>query len=74
MLSHTPGRQDDHPDVSLTMNQNALNGIILGTTKLDEAVGSGDVKLTGDKAKLEEFIGYLDSFDFWFNIVTPRQT
>lgn len=71
--SHTAGRQADNADVSLSMNRDALNDIILGKTKLAETVGSGAAKLTGDKAKLDEFIGYLDKFDFWFNIVTPRQ-
>ena len=73
VLSHTAGRQASHPDVSLSMSRDTLNGIMLGKTKLNDGVNSGDVKLTGDKAKLEEFVGFLDSFDFWFNIVTPRQ-
>lgn len=33
--------------------------------------GSGDVKITGKQAKLEEVVSYLDTFEFWFNIVTP---
>ena len=54
------------------MNRSTLNGIILGTTKLNDAISSGAVKLTGNRAKLEEFVGYLDHFNLWFNIVTPR--
>ena len=73
VLNHTAGRQANNADVSMTMNRDTLNGIILGTTKLNDAVSSGAVKLTGNKTKLDEFVGYLDSFDFWFNIVTPRQ-
>jgi alkyl sulfatase BDS1-like metallo-beta-lactamase superfamily hydrolase len=73
VLSHTAGRQADNADVNLTMNRDALNDIILGKTKLTETVGSGAATLTGNRAKLDEFIGYLDKFDFWFNIVTPRE-
>jgi alkyl sulfatase BDS1-like metallo-beta-lactamase superfamily hydrolase len=29
------------------------------------------VKVTGDGAKLDEMLGYMDKFEFWFNIVTP---
>jgi len=29
------------------------------------------MKLTGDRAKFDEFFGLLDTFPFWFNIVTP---
>ncbi|MFP5975125.1 alkyl sulfatase C-terminal domain-containing protein [Enterobacter mori] len=25
----------------------------------------------GREAKLDELLSYMDSFDFWFNIVTP---
>ncbi|HRO10995.1 alkyl sulfatase C-terminal domain-containing protein [Amaricoccus sp.] len=46
-------------------------GIILRETTLDEAVSGGDVQLTGDQAKLTEVVSYLDTFPFWFNIVTP---
>jgi alkyl sulfatase BDS1-like metallo-beta-lactamase superfamily hydrolase len=73
VLSHTAGRQADNADVSLSMNRDALNDIILGKTNLTETAGSRAVQLTGNKAKLDEFIGYLDKFDFWFNIVTPRE-
>ncbi len=73
VLNHTAGRQANNADVSMTMNRDTLNGIILGTTKLNDAVSSGAVKLTGNRTKLDEFVGYLDSFDLWFNIVTPRQ-
>jgi hypothetical protein len=31
----------------------------------------GEVKVTGNGAKLDEMLGYMDKFEFWFNIVTP---
>jgi len=31
----------------------------------------GDVKIEGQKAAFGDFLGLLDKFDFWFNIVTP---
>jgi alkyl sulfatase BDS1-like metallo-beta-lactamase superfamily hydrolase len=72
VVNHTAGRRSDNADVSMSMNRDTLNGIILGTTKLADAADSGEIKLTGDRAKLDEFVGFLDNFDFWFNIVTPR--
>ncbi|EEG7709197.1 hypothetical protein G3O33_004949, partial [Salmonella enterica] len=38
---------------------------------LKQAEGDGDVKLTGNSAKLDEMLGYMDQFEFWFNMVTP---
>jgi alkyl sulfatase BDS1-like metallo-beta-lactamase superfamily hydrolase len=31
----------------------------------------GDAKIKGRKEALYEFLGLLDTFSFWFNIVTP---
>src|SRR5262249_7853864 len=47
VLNHTAGRQAGNADVSLSMNRDALNGIILGTAKLNDAVSSGAIKLIG---------------------------
>jgi alkyl sulfatase BDS1-like metallo-beta-lactamase superfamily hydrolase len=71
VLNHTAGMQAEDADVTLTLTREALNGIILQETTLDDAVSSGDVQVTGDEAKLGEVVSYLDTFPFWFNIVTP---
>ncbi|MGC3963513.1 MAG: alkyl sulfatase dimerization domain-containing protein [Rhodocyclaceae bacterium] len=71
VLNHTPGGQAANPDVSVTLSRDTLNGIILGQTKLDDAIKSGAAKVTGNETKLRDFVSYLDNFEFWFNIVTP---
>ncbi len=38
---------------------------------MEEKIASGDIKIIGRKEALGEFLGLLDSFPFWFNIVTP---
>jgi alkyl sulfatase BDS1-like metallo-beta-lactamase superfamily hydrolase len=71
VLNHTAGRQAEDADATVTLSRDTLNGIILGETKLDDAIGSGEVKVTGCQAQREEVVSYLDTFEFWFNIVTP---
>ena len=44
---------------------------MLGETTLDKAIEDGTIKVTGDRAKINQLVAMLDSFDFWFNIVTP---
>jgi alkyl sulfatase BDS1-like metallo-beta-lactamase superfamily hydrolase len=44
---------------------------MLKQTTLKDAMAKGDVKVSGDQAKLAEVFGALDDFPFWFNIVTP---
>ncbi|MFO1152599.1 MAG: alkyl sulfatase dimerization domain-containing protein [Rhodospirillales bacterium] len=71
VLNHTADRQADKADATVTLSRDTLNKIILKQTKLVDAVSSGDVKISGNKAKLDELVSNLDTFDFWFNIVTP---
>jgi alkyl sulfatase BDS1-like metallo-beta-lactamase superfamily hydrolase len=48
-----------------------MNSIQLKELTFDEAIESRDLKLTGNKAFFDGFLGMLDNFNFWFNIVTP---
>ncbi len=61
----------DNADATVTLSRETLNNIILQQTKLDAAVSSGAVKINGDQTKLRDVVSYLDTFEFWFNIVTP---
>jgi alkyl sulfatase BDS1-like metallo-beta-lactamase superfamily hydrolase len=69
VLNH--GKPLANPDVSISMSKQTLDQIQIGETTLDKAIASGDLKLTGNKAALDEFLSLLDTFPFWFNIVTP---
>ena len=74
VLNHTSNHQADDADATITLTREALNQIVLKQTTLEKAIESGDVKIAGSKAKLDEMLSYLDSFEFWFNIVTPHKT
>jgi alkyl sulfatase BDS1-like metallo-beta-lactamase superfamily hydrolase len=71
VLNHTAGRHSDEADATVALSRETLNKIILRQTKLADAVQSGDAKITGNQAKLEQLVSSLDNFEFWFNIVTP---
>jgi alkyl sulfatase BDS1-like metallo-beta-lactamase superfamily hydrolase len=58
-------------DATLTLTKAMLDSIQLKETTLDKAVSSGDVKMEGSKEALSNFLSLLDTFPFWFNIVTP---
>lgn len=70
-LNHTPNAQAEHADVTITLTRNALNEVILRQATLQAKVASGEIKVDGDKTKVPELLSYMDTFDFWFNIVTP---
>lgn len=71
VLNHTADKQQDDADATIMLSRETLNGIILGENTLAKAITAGDVKIDGDPRKLEELVGLLDTFEFWFNIVTP---
>jgi alkyl sulfatase BDS1-like metallo-beta-lactamase superfamily hydrolase len=71
VLNYAHGRQDDKADVTVTLSKATLNAIQLKEATLDQKIASGDVKISGRKEALNEFLGLLDTFSFWFNIVTP---
>lgn len=71
VLNHSANIQADKPDATLTLNRDTLNKIILKDETLKQAEDKGEVKVSGDAAKVDELLGYMDNFEFWFNIVTP---
>jgi len=70
VLNHTT-KQAAKPNATLTLNKTVLDDIQLGQTTLEKAIASGAVKVEGDVKVLEDFVGMLDNFKFWFNVVTP---
>lgn len=71
VLNHTEGLQSKEADATLTLTRDTLNKLMLKQTTLKDAVASGELKVDGNQEKLGELMGYMDNFDFWFNIVTP---
>jgi len=59
------------PQASVTLAKSTLDQIQLGQTSFDAAIARGDAKIEGDQTVLSRFTGLLDTFPFWFNIVTP---
>ena len=53
------------------MTRAALDQVLLGEATLPDKVAAGEVKIEGRQAALGEFLGLMDTFEFWFNIVTP---
>jgi alkyl sulfatase BDS1-like metallo-beta-lactamase superfamily hydrolase len=70
-LNHTAGKLAENADAAITLTRATLNDVLLGNGTINEKIQSGEIVVEGDKGKLDEFISMLDTFDFWFNIVTP---
>ena len=71
VLNHTANAEAKDADTTIALNRATLNKIILKEETLKQAVDNGDAKITGNADKLNEMLGYMDNFEFWFDIVTP---
>jgi alkyl sulfatase BDS1-like metallo-beta-lactamase superfamily hydrolase len=58
-------------DATITVSKATLDAIQLKETTIDGAVASGDLKIGGNREAFMSFMGLLDDYPFWFNIVTP---
>lgn len=59
------------PDVTLTLSKQTLDDIQLGQGTLEQKIASGEIKVQGNPQTFSDFVGLIDKFNFWFNIVTP---
>lgn len=71
VLNHTEGMQAKNADATITLTRDTLNKLLLKEITLKDAVGSSLIEVKGTESKLEELMSYMDTFDFWFPIVTP---
>lgn len=70
VLNHGP-KAVPGADATITLKKSVLDDIQLGTTTLDQSIANGNVKIDGDSAVVKDFMNSMDTFNFWFNIVTP---
>ncbi len=69
-LSHRSG-SDDGADVSFAISRRDFEDVLLGRASMPELLAGGSAWLDGDATALQEFVGLLDRFELWFNIVAP---
>ena len=71
VLHYAKGARAADADATLTMTRAALDAVVLGEATLAEKMATGEAAIEGSQEKLIEFLSLLDTFEFWFNIVTP---
>jgi alkyl sulfatase BDS1-like metallo-beta-lactamase superfamily hydrolase len=58
-------------DATISMTKATLDSIQLKEITIEQAITSGALKIDGRKEAFGEFLALLDTFPFWFNVVTP---
>jgi alkyl sulfatase BDS1-like metallo-beta-lactamase superfamily hydrolase len=72
VLNYSKDRQAQDADCTVTLTRANLNEIILGQARLPQLITAGTVKVAGNEKALQEVLGLLDTFEFWFDIVTAN--
>lgn len=62
----------DKPHSTVTINRSDLNDVILGNATMKDKMNDGSAKVTGGQAQFETLLSLLDTFEFWWNLVTPN--
>ncbi|WP_310619131.1 alkyl/aryl-sulfatase [Flexibacterium corallicola] len=70
-LSHLEEAQSDKPDGTITTTRTIIDDILLGEITFSDALSQKKIVIDGSEEGLLQLIDSLDTFDFWFNIVTP---
>lgn len=67
----TANAEAEDAAATLTPSRATLNTVFPGETTVEKAISDGHVQIEGNADILGEFVSYLDTFEFWFNTVTP---
>jgi alkyl sulfatase BDS1-like metallo-beta-lactamase superfamily hydrolase len=69
-IHYSRDRTDPNANASIVISRTDLNDVMLGTATMEKQIVAGKAKLSGDTQQLAKFVSCLDTFEFWFNIVT----
>src|SRR5262249_746044 len=72
VLNYVKDKEAKDAHCTVTLARSDLDAIILGEAKLAQLITAGKVRIDGQEQKLQELLGLLDSFEFWFNIITTN--
>jgi alkyl sulfatase BDS1-like metallo-beta-lactamase superfamily hydrolase len=61
----------DKADATMTTTRSAFDQILSGQARFADQLAAGDVTIEGSTGKLIEFMSLMDTYNAWFNIVTP---
>jgi alkyl sulfatase BDS1-like metallo-beta-lactamase superfamily hydrolase len=71
VLNGTPYAPFESPTATDTGARSAIDDVTLGRATFSDQVASGAIAIDGSTDAFVDFLGLLDTFDFWFNIATP---
>ena len=71
VLNYKPATQSPDADATISLSRQGLVALALLGRPPASLVENGIITVEGNTGALEEMMSLFDSFEFWFNIVTP---
>ena len=72
VLNYTKGAAAEAPTATVTLTRAAMDAIAARARRRSPTwAPTARSRSTGDAAAVADFLGLLDTFEFWFDIVTP---
>ena len=72
VLIYTQNKKIKDADATLNLTRNIFDELTLKQKNVMQAISEGDIKLEGNKQKLDEFMSLFDTFATMFNIITTN--
>lgn len=70
VLNYTKDKLEPEANTTIFISRSDLNKLILSNGDLSD-VTLESLHYSGDIKPFQDFLSYLEGFEFWFNIVTP---
>lgn len=71
VLHHDVSRQSDDADATVTLTREGLLAMTMLGVPVTALEKTGAINIDGAATAVQDLVGLLDTFEFWFNIVTP---
>ena len=71
-LSHTMQATAANADATVTLDRATFVGVVFGKKTLEQALADKSIVIEGNQEALGTLLSLFDTFDPWFNLVTPR--
>jgi alkyl sulfatase BDS1-like metallo-beta-lactamase superfamily hydrolase len=72
-LTYLRDSQNPNADATITLTKAELVRVMLGQSTFEREIQNGNIRVSGDANRIAELFSLLDTFDLYFNIVTPLE-
>jgi len=73
VLNYKSGKRAANPSATVILTRKVLDAIASKQATFRGRIFAGDIRIEGSMRKFVEMMSCMDEFEFWFDIVTPKQ-